>query len=380
MTGMWGQQKQRQVSGSSANMPEILGKRVGKLPPYLKADYDMFNCSPTDFQKMPRGGQKGGRRGTAAKKGGGEGSRGGESRPDAYRGVMRGGACGGRRVEYDSDDDDDDDDDTISNDTQNEREDELKYDMNLLGERVHENTDRITYCEESHATCLGVIFRVLFKKLTSDEMADIVKEAGSTSKESHALLQNYVSQEMTRRGTENMEIETNQNESERSIVTRTAPAGDVNLENFIEQTVARKTTERVRETFENIEKKKNIIISGLDENMDDKELINEMFRIIGCRNLVNEIVKRPTRLGIARTGRNRPMKVELRNEWTVDQIVRNKKELMFSHHFYRVYINRDLSKEDRENEKNERQARRNNKFGEAASGAGSGGDGRRYQQ
>ncbi|CAL4181902.1 unnamed protein product, partial [Meganyctiphanes norvegica] len=114
--------------------------------------------------------------------------------------------------------------------------------------------------------------------------------------------------------------------------------------------------------------------------MDDEELIKEVFRIIGCRNFVNEIAKRPTRLGIARTGRNRPLKVELRNEWTVDEILRNKKELMFSKHFYRVYINRDLSKEDRENEKNERQARRNNKFGDAASGAGSGGAGRRNQQ
>ncbi|CAL4234847.1 unnamed protein product, partial [Meganyctiphanes norvegica] len=356
ITGMWDQQTQRKVSGNPANGPEVLGKRKIKLPHHLKADYDMYNRSPTDFQKMPRGGQRGGRRGTAAKSGGGEGSRGGEPRPAANRGVMRGGACGGRwvreREEPESDSEGfDDDDDNISNYTQNEREDEIKNDMDLLEEGVHENADRITYAEENHATCFGVIFRTLFKKLTSDEMADIVKEAGSTSKDSHALLQDYVSQEMTRRRTENMENETNQNETERSIVTRTAPAGDGNLEDFIEQTVARKTTERVRETFEDIEKKKNIIISGLDENMDDEELIKEVFRIIGCRNLVNEIAKRPTRLGIARTGRNRPLKVELRNEWTVDEILRNKKELMFNNYFYRVYINRDLSKEDRENEK-----------------------------
>ncbi|CAL4135397.1 unnamed protein product, partial [Meganyctiphanes norvegica] len=102
----------------------------------------------------------------------------------------------------------------------------------------------------NHATCFGVIFRTLFKMLPSNEMANIVKEAGSTSKDSHALLQDYVSQEMTRRRSENMENETNQNETERSIVTRTAPTGSGNLEDFIVQTVARKTTERVRETFE----------------------------------------------------------------------------------------------------------------------------------
>ena len=73
----------------------------------------------------------------------------------------------------------------------------------------------------------------------------------------------------------------------------------------------------------------------------------------------------------------RPLKIEFSNERIVEDIIRNKNGLRHSNDFYNVYINNDLSKEEREKERILRQQKRRSLYGDtpAAPQAGRGGTG-----
>ena len=60
----------------------------------------------------------------------------------------------------------------------------------------------------------------------------------------------------------------------------------------------------------------------------------------------------------------------MRSEDEVNQIMRNKYDLIDNEDYWRVYINNDLSKAERETEYNERKNRRSRQFSNAARGAG----------
>ena len=109
----------------------------------------------------------------------------------------------------------------------------------------------------------------------------------------------------------------------------------------------------------------------MDEDYDDVLLVRNMLGVMGCGFLYHDINKRPTRLGMKRNNRNRPLKVEMNNEDAVEKIMKCKKYLRNpNENFYSIYINRDLRKEEREKEIEQRKARNRRIFGDSAAGAG----------
>ena len=127
----------------------------------------------------------------------------------------------------------------------------------------------------------------------------------------------------------------------------------------------------IRDNLEDMHRKKNIIIAGMDEEYDDDVLVRNMFGVMGCGFLYRDINKRPTRLGMKNNIRPRALKVEMNNEEAVEVIMKCKKELRNrNENFYRIYINRDLRKEEREKEIAQRKARNSRIFGDSAAGAG----------
>ena len=113
----------------------------------------------------------------------------------------------------------------------------------------------------------------------------------------------------------------------------------------------------------------------MDEGFDDWELVCQMFWEMGIGHLTNHIEATPTRLGPPaphNNGRKRALKVELRNERIVEQVLNSKYELRRSGNFYQVYINNDLNKVEREKEMQARKIKRGNKFANAAQGAAGG--------
>ena len=119
-------------------------------------------------------------------------------------------------------------------------------------------------------------------------------------------------------------------------------------------------------------RKKNIVITGMDEDYDDDVLVGNMLQVMGCGFLYHDINKRPTRLGMKRNNRTRALKVEMNNEEAVEVIMKCKKELRNrNENFYKIYVNRDLRKEEREKEIEQRKARNSRIWGDSAAGAGS---------
>ena len=119
-------------------------------------------------------------------------------------------------------------------------------------------------------------------------------------------------------------------------------------------------TNIILETLEDKKRKKNLIVIGMEERYDDLECVKEMLHQLGCDQVIRDIVGYPTRLGTAKWGRRRPIKVELRTERAVDYVIENKKWLKQTRDFFRVYINRDLNRQDRIKERDERLKNRGN--------------------
>ena len=127
----------------------------------------------------------------------------------------------------------------------------------------------------------------------------------------------------------------------------------------------------ILKNIDDMNRKKNIVITGMDEDYDDALLVRNMLGVMGCGFLYHDINKRPTRLGMRRNNKNRPLKVEMSNAEAVEVIMNCKKHLKNpNENFYSIYVNRDLRKEDREKEIEQRKARNRRMFGDSLAGAG----------
>ena len=148
-----------------------------------------------------------------------------------------------------------------------------------------------------------------------------------------------------------------------------------NQDKYLDQIVR----ERVKETLEETQKKRNIIISGMIEGnrysdgrpYNDMESVSIMLDVMGLGHLESEVLKSPTRLGPKRwDGKFRPLKVELKSEWAAQQILDRKYDLPYYDDYYYVFINKDLSREERNAEIAARKNRSNRQIVNAAMGAG----------
>ena len=107
------------------------------------------------------------------------------------------------------------------------------------------------------------------------------------------------------------------------------------------------------------------------EGYDDWEMIHNILWNMGLAHLGRCIIGNPVRLGKKRyDGRNRPLKVEFSNESTVEMLLEAKYDLLNLDNYYRVYLNRDMTREEREAEIAERKKRNSRNFPDSASGAG----------
>ena len=139
----------------------------------------------------------------------------------------------------------------------------------------------------------------------------------------------------------------------------------------IQETIKIKADNQVKVTLEDLARKKNIILTGLNEGPYDLDNVYQMLEEIGFGRATRHIV-RVTRLGTFRGGRKRPVKVEFDSEKCAKDILFYSKRLYHTENFYAVYINKDLSREEREKEKRERLAKKGNYYNEMSAGTGSG--------
>ena len=92
---------------------------------------------------------------------------------------------------------------------------------------------------------------------------------------------------------------------------------------------------------------------------------------MGLAHLGRDIVGNPVRLGRkCYNGQNRPLKIEFSNVLAVKALLEAKYELLNLDYFYRIYLNRGLTREEREAEIAERKKRNSRNFPDSANGAG----------
>merc|ERR1711874_400698 len=83
----------------------------------------------------------------------------------------------------------------------------------------------------------------------------------------------------------------------------------------------------IRQNIDDMNRKKNIVITGMEEDYDYDVLVGNMLQVMGCGFLYHDINKRPTRLVMKKNNRTRALKVEMNNEEAVEVIMKCKKEL-----------------------------------------------------
>ena len=126
--------------------------------------------------------------------------------------------------------------------------------------------------------------------------------------------------------------------------TRSYASAVTNIPNDLDSFIKQK----INENIEEINRKKNIVITGMDEDYNDDYLIKEMFRVMGCGFRYHDICAKPTRLGPKNINKKRAIKVEMRSEESVEEIMSCKNKLKNKNgNFYAVYVNRDLRREEK---------------------------------
>ena len=278
-----------------------------------------------------------------------------------------------RRHNSEKDDSDDESDD----------DDECPDEMN---EKIENNTERINYVQDN----IEVVLRLILSVLPMAAINRIFSEIKSVEADDHIMIQDFVNQVKEKNSENqgkndvnvlndpvNIASSTEGNAAATTaaavLVEQTVPTASVtdNLPATIDQSVI--IADKVQERLDDINRKKNIIVTGMSEDNDDDNMIREMFRVMGCENMLRDVVSAPTRLG-ARGRKNRAIKIEMRNELAVDRIMECKTYLKDrNENFYLVYINRDLSKSDRDKEIQLRRQRNRGFYDESAAGAGVGG-------
>ena len=356
------------VSGDSSNVHEVNGKRQGRPPnrhnDYVRSDQTgLFQMGSNSHERESTAKTQTDSRGTVNK----------TQKNEIVRSINN---------VFDNDSSED-----SEFEEENDAED-IKNELEQIVEHQVEDSERIHFVQDNAFTCLNVLFKAVFKLLPTSEVKSILDMAKMAKAESHTWLQCFATDELEN-GTKDKLLESmgvNQYETGRNAGTLSAREsakegqGEVpnrDLEHLI-QTVKDRTDERVRQTIEELARPKNIIISNLTENEDLNWLLKETLCLIGCGHHTRDIVK-ANRLGAAKYGRPRPVKVEFHDEQTVEEIINHKKVLADTENFYRVSINRDLNKENREREKAERLRRKAERqqrgggwFADAAGGAGLG--------
>ena len=270
-----------------------------------------------------------------------------------------------------------DNDDVDSQSDQLDPSEIMENYINEYEERIENNSDGIQYLKEN----IGTVFKFLWQVLPLSTVQLVAERTKDVNSNDHQWVQDLSYQRLGSGGNTNAEKGKNEFVNiDKATGTATAgataaPQTELNYATAAASTpnapITNDLNKLIRDNLEDMHRKKNIIIAGMDEEYDDDLLIRDMLRVMGCGFLYHDINKRPTRLGMKNNNRPRALKVEMNNEEAVEVIMKCKKELRNrNEHFYRIYINRDLRKEEREKEIAQRKARNSRIFGEAAAGAG----------
>ena len=261
-------------------------------------------------------------------------------------------------------------------------------------EKIKTNKDHIHFVADNCAQLLSIIFGLL----SHEQLTNIANKVKGNEEYDHTWTHSIVGRALEgckkpeNKVKENMQVVGNPIAAPPTTVPGATPAAAAaaaapaaagvdrnsvtnNQDKYIDQIVR----ERIKETYEDAQKRRNIIISGMIEGIrysdgrpyNDMESVSIMLRVMGLRHLESELLKSPTRLGPKRwDGKFRPLKVELKSEWAAQQILDRKYDLSYSDDYYNVFINKDLSKDERNAEIAARKKRNNNKLVNAAMGAG----------
>ena len=223
-------------------------------------------------------------------------------------------------------------------------------------EKVGEMDTRIDRNAENANNFLLALIKVLNLPIEAiNGLKQIAKD--NENSETHTWLQNCVAMMGTRNYAEVVETG---NETETETQQNTVRRTEAVSQESVRQIVRQETPVILKQMFEDSKRKKNIIIIGMREGYDDCMLVEDMLKQMGCWRAIRDICRDPIRLGVARRGKKRPIKVEFRDEEAVEFIIRNKTTLKYTG-FCTIYINRDLSYEERERERENR--RRNGRNG-----------------
>ena len=249
-----------------------------------------------------------------------------------------------------------------SREMSDESDNDAPEDINLaeISDTISELKERV----ERYAVFSNTFLMAILKALPASTVDRLRQDARENiNSENYTLVHNNLAtlESETRRyaeaaRTNRSEMETNAGENEaQSSNTQNGTETRDEMRQNPRQNTPRTTMERI----EDPRRKKNIIIANMAEGRNEKMQIEGMLYQLECGGTIRAI-DGITRLGIARRGRMRPIKVEFNDESAVEFIIKRKRNLEYTEHFCNVYINRDLCKYDREREKeNRRQKRRN---------------------
>ena len=220
-----------------------------------------------------------------------------------------------------------------------------------LEDRVFDNSANLKFIAE----CSKQMFRALIKVLAHGKFHELAKIADESKGPHFNWLKDCVKEVISVRYSEKVKtdvIADKENNDNANIESgNIARAPTLTMEQDIKILIREETTAKVNERMEDIQRKKNIILIGIHENpnTDDMAYVREMFRQMERPHLCSQIEKQPTRLGtrIYNSSRPRALKVELSSPRAVNEIIDVKKYIMWTQDFFNVFINRDLSREDR---------------------------------
>ena len=250
--------------------------------------------------------------------------------------------------------------------------------INEFEEIVENNSGMIKYVKEN----VFVVLKVLWEVLPLDVIQRFAEKTKDIKSDDHQWAQDLTYQHFGPRGNTEAEqgknvIVNNVKDTGTASVTAAQTNTNINYAAATAATLVPNATNQtdlnnlIKQNLEEISRKKNIVIAGMDEDYDDDLLVRNMLGVMGCGFLYHDINKRPTRLGMKRGNRARALKVEMNSEEAVEEIMKCKKNLRNpNENFYSIYVNRDLRKEEREKEIEQRMARKRRIFRDSAAGAG----------
>ena len=350
---MEGQQSNVQVSGNQSFNPEISVRPRIPRPPknYDPNVYDISVDSDDGHDTRQRKGQRGAQ------------ARGARSGPGQRGSAKRGRPAGGSktvntRLRENTANSARNKDINKESDSENEIDKVDYVQLECLEEKVYAEKKQNEWYADNMYTVIETIFQVL-----PSEAINKLKHIAIENKDSqrHTWLNDCIANIRPERFTEAREAATI-NSGTRTNASENEEVTDVQREEVATSNITRENvrhivhqeTNVILETIEDKKRKKNLIVIGMEEGYDDQELVIDMFRQLECNQAIQDIVSYPTRLGTAKWGRRRPMKVELRTERAVEYIINNKKWLKQTRDYFRVYINRDLNRQDRIKERDDR--------------------------